>query len=247
MSGQMSIRIPSEKEIGVLTARILLYRLFSQLFRHPAQGPSLSRLKEMTGEALRAARVPAWVELGGALEALARELKGLDDSSRTQGYERALGHTATAKAPAYELEYGEEHSHRQPQELADISAFYRAFGLLLKPGVHERPDHVAIECEFLHVLTVKEAYAWDQGDEEHASVCREAARRFFSEHPGRWVPSFATRLIRVTDTGWVRAAAGALLAFFLKESQNLGIEASGPELDVRRIQETIETGCVSCP
>jgi TorA maturation chaperone TorD len=70
---------------------------------------------------------------------------------------RALfGHTAGGAVPPYETEYGNEALFQQPQELGDLMGFYQAFGLAVKSGEHERPDHISCECEFLSFLAMKE-------------------------------------------------------------------------------------------
>src|SRR3989304_5935155 len=60
--------------------------------------------------------------------------------------------------PPYETEYGRRHGVGQAQGLADIAAFYNAFGLTTSAG-GERVDHVSAELEFLAVLAPKEALA----------------------------------------------------------------------------------------
>jgi TorA maturation chaperone TorD len=71
-------------------------------------------------------------------------------------------------------------------ELADIAGFYRAFGVEITPGT-ERPDHIAVELEFMHLLAVKEVVAAGREDGgEHARICRDARATFFRDHLGRW-------------------------------------------------------------
>lgn len=57
----------------------------------------------------------------------------------------------------YETECGLPDAYRQAQEMADIAGFYRAFGFTVGGPVRERPDHAAVELEFMHVLALKEA------------------------------------------------------------------------------------------
>jgi TorA maturation chaperone TorD len=75
--------------------------------------------------------------------------------------------------------------------LADVAGFYRAFGM----GVNgERPDHVVAELEFMAFVSFAEAQARQDGDEEHAAVCRDAARTFLRDHLGRWLDAWALRV-----------------------------------------------------
>lgn len=61
--------------------------------------------------------------------------------------------------------------------VADVSAFYRAFGLDAKSG--EAPDSLMHELEFLAILCVKAALA---PNNETAEVTTDAYKKFISEH-----------------------------------------------------------------
>ena len=71
--------------------------------------------------------------------------------------------------PAYETAYA--HPFSRQRELADISGFYRAFGVQIEG---ERPDHLAVECEFASLLCTKEAIAGASGREEERVTTRRA-------------------------------------------------------------------------
>lgn len=94
----------------------------------------------------------------------------------------------------YETEYGLPNEFRQSQELADISGFYRAFGFQVGGSRRERPDHLAMELEFMHLLALKEAHATSLGNREHAAITQEAQRGFLQDHLGRWVMLFSASL-----------------------------------------------------
>ncbi|HET7377314.1 MAG TPA: molecular chaperone TorD family protein, partial [Anaerolineae bacterium] len=88
---------------------------------------------------------------------------------------------------------GLPHEFRQSQELADIAGFYRAFGFTFDGKIHERPDFLASELEFMHILTLKEARAVEAGRADQAEICIEAERKFLQDHLGRWIGLFAQR------------------------------------------------------
>ena len=79
-------------------------------------------------------------------------------------------------------------------EMADVAGFYKAFGVEVDPsGV--RADHIAAELEFMNLLAVKESVALQQeGEGEHAHVCRDASRTFLRDHLGRWVRNLSEKL-----------------------------------------------------
>jgi len=96
----------------------------------------------------------------------------------------------------YETELGLPHEFRQSQELADIAGFYRAFGFTAGGAIRERPDYLAMELEFMGLLTLKEAYAAESGNAERVEVCRRASISFLTDHLGRWIEVFAGGLSR---------------------------------------------------
>lgn len=221
------------------------YQEFSVLLKHPIDiPPHLHPLPPKGGEERNGNIFPRYqspLPFGERVR-----VRG-DFETRISRYERCFGHTAHARVPAYELEYGEEHSYRQPQQLADITAFYAAFGLRLDPLVHERADHITVECEFMHFLIYKEAYALEHDGEEKALLCRQAAYRFLSEHLGRWMPAFSARLAKQAGEGVLKDIADRALSFITEDCQRLGITTGPIDLPVRVIQHEQETHCGSCP
>src|SRR3990172_7014307 len=115
---------------------------------------------------------------------------------------------------------------RQNQDLADLMGFYQAFGLNLRDAEEsrERPDHIAVELEFLHFLCWKEAAARVDGDEEHISVCLDAERKFLGDHLGRWADLFARGLEKTAPEGFYPALAALLRAVVAQEVANLDVK-----------------------
>jgi TorA maturation chaperone TorD len=113
--------------------------------------------------------------------------------------------------------------------MSDLSAFFRAFGLVLRPGAGERPDHVACECEFLLVLARKEAHALEVGDAAMLEATRQATRAFLHDHLGRWAPGFGARLAREDRGGFYGAVGDLCSAFVARECGRVEVPA-GPDL-----------------
>lgn len=101
--------------------------------------------------------------------------------------------TFKSESPPYENEY-----HRSKgavystEEMADIAGFYRAIGM---DFAKERPDHIAAELEFMHVVTLKEAKAISSGEADKADACVSLEKKFLADHLGRWVDAFSDALI----------------------------------------------------
>jgi DMSO reductase family type II enzyme chaperone len=144
-------------------------------------------------------------------------------------FRRLFGHTARGGIPAYETEYGEDSLFQPPQEMSDLSGFYRAFGLMLRPSERERIDHISSECEFMLFLARKEAYALVQGDASMLAETRRASRLFLWHHLGRWAPAFGGRLAQGDRGGFYGTLGELLAAFVTQECARVGVPA-GPEL-----------------
>src|SRR3990172_4946219 len=136
MSAQTSITIRSERGEGdmtgsdtlLLTARAEIYRCLSLAFADPQAGiakrltcqwPVTVAALEALGIASREAAGVAGDLAGGALSDAALEI----------AHAACFGHAVSKDCPPYEAEYGQAHIFEKTQTLADISGFYRAFGL----------------------------------------------------------------------------------------------------------------------
>src|SRR3989338_9383680 len=244
----MKTVVSEPRDIKELLARSAVYRALAMVLRHPDDD---TRKWLAAREHHRLVEVMALGSSGeaGLREAARRLAAALDAASMAEwsrDYERIFGHSVQSAAPPYELEYGEEHSHRQPQELGDIASFYQAFGLRASFASHERVDHIATECEFLHYLLYKDACAVDEGSQERAEVCEAAARQFLADHLGRWGPAFCLRLLRAAEQGILGAVAEATLAWLVQDCARVGVPAGARDLPLRLPKERGDVGCAAC-
>jgi TorA maturation chaperone TorD len=130
-------------------------------------------------------------------------------------YDRLFSHRTTVLCPIYEVEYDKNRAVSQGPTLADIAGFYRAFGLEII--AHERPDHLALELEFLSVLSYKEVVAFRNNLLEQAEICRDAQRKFLEAHLGRWIKPFAEILMRESQLEFYTTLANTLKGFIESE------------------------------
>lgn len=158
-------------------------------------------------------------------------------------YERVFGLLVSAPAPPYETEYiNSKYTFQRSQHLADVAGFYRAFGLEISGESTERPDHLALELEFMAVVIGLERQGAGEGsaEGERRGICRNAQRRFVHEHLSWWVPAFARLLSRDRADGFHARAAEALTCLMPAERALLGVPApdaaAGPSL-VERPEE----------
>lgn len=162
-------------------------------------------------------------EAGGAVRRAANALSAtLGTHSGTDLVRRRsalLPPVESRDLPAYESAYCGADIFRQAQQMADVSGCYRAHGLATGGSRRERPDHIAVELEFMACLTAKEADAALHLGPDQVQQCREAQALFLSEHLGRWSPIFAGRLAERGADGPYQGVAGVLGAWIAAELQ----------------------------
>ncbi|MDR7522886.1 MAG: molecular chaperone TorD family protein [Armatimonadota bacterium] len=209
-------------------ARSLVYRFLSVALRPPEE--VLAAVDPARWQAsLEAVRTVA----GGAaaaLEAAMDACQRADPSALSDDYQRTFGHQVGMTCPLYEAQYIPGGIFPQAQCLADVAGFYRAFGVEVDEGARERPDHVSLELEFMHVLAYREAYARVHHGPGEVALLQDAQRAFLRDHLARWVPSFA-RLVAQRAGGPYRSLASALAAWVTAEAEALGA-GPVPEVDL---------------
>jgi len=229
-------------------SRGLIYRFLSAAYRYPDAGvfDSMTELKPMVQAALPVLADGTNDGSRDSFEDLWNAVETSSIADEEETYNFLFGHVVQGKCPPYELEYGEsEERLQQPHELADLSAFYRAFGLEITDGVGERHDFVSLECEFLAFLCFKEAYAEEHGDSDLALISVDAQRKFLREHLGRWAPAFTRRLERLAPRGLYRALARFSQAHIIAECRRLGVEPGSENLKLV-VQLKKPDGCQTC-
>jgi TorA maturation chaperone TorD len=166
-------------------------------------------------------------------------------------YDRIFGLLTCRECPPYETEYHPtSEAFFRTQQLADIAGFYRAFGLEPGRATSERPDHIALELEFMAFMLLKKRLALRSHDAERwerADICDNAQRLFFREHLAWWLPAFATGLLRKAGSGFYASLARILAAFVAAERGHFEVPPSRRPLQVTLIEPSEEqAGCASC-
>lgn len=234
-------------------ARAVVYRTLSMGLQAPTEG----RLRQVGARdgfravtaALRRLDRPVGRR---RLEPAAQRLAALpvpEEEAVAASYWRLFGHTTRGPICACETEYGPDNGFHQPQQLADITGYYLAFGLRPASASDARADHIACECEFMDFLNRKAALLlsngarWSHGPET-LDVTRKAARTFLRDHLGRFGRAFAARVVSDDAHGYFGALGHLLLAFVDAECARLGVEAGPVELAVR--PDSIDEAPMAC-
>ncbi len=177
------------------------------------------------------------------LEAPAPDLPMIDLPDLQASHRRTFG---AAGSLCYETEYGLPHEYRQSQELADLNGFYRAFGFSTGGAVRERPDHVAVELEFMYVLNLKEALAGKDHGPEQRALCRDAQKKFLADHLGRWIDLFARSVALQGQPPYPMVTRSAA-DFVRMDAKRLGADLSPLQLaEVRPTPFDPDFSCAGC-
>jgi TorA maturation chaperone TorD len=96
--------------------------------------------------------------------------------------------------------------------------FYAQGGFDVSEEIHELPDHVAVELEFLYALIFAQNQAQAGGDAEELSAARALHRRFTSEHLGVWIGPFAAAVESAAGTSFYRELAELTRRFVALEA-----------------------------
>ncbi len=235
-------------------ARGLIYRFVAAAYRYPDSGTrdTVRQQNRAISEALAAladssATTSATWRLRECLAGLQAASEACTDETLESDYIALFGHAVQGLCPLYEAEYSESDERlQQPHELADLSAFYRAFGLKLGKGVQERVDFLAVECEFMAFLCVKQAYAEEHRNTELAAVTVDAQRKFLHDHLGRWAPACARRIIGQSEGTFYHSLARFTLAYVIDDCQRLDVTPGSEHLKLRLPLKEADA-CLSCP
>jgi TorA maturation chaperone TorD len=204
--------------------RARLYRLLARTLRRP----DADTLARMRGEDLAETpgaleRLDAPDELRGTAAELLDALAAASPVELAREYDQSFEPWGAAACLPNET----AHAPETPQEglvrtfeLADVAGFYRAFGVEVSPA-SERPDHVAVELEFMHLLAVKQLAAEQGALAEQARICQEAASAFLRDHLGRWCPKLAAALAERAESRVYRLAGELLQGFVAFDADRL--------------------------
>jgi DMSO reductase family type II enzyme chaperone len=195
-----------------------MYEVLSLAFLYPDDG-TLERLRNATGALLRDAANADGEGPRASIGRLSGILDAIDREQAENEYVDVFGHTISTDCPPYEAEYGQAHVFQKSQTLAGLNAFYDAFGVAPNPALKERADHISVEMDFMHFLTLKEGYARANGHgADKVDLCRRAQESFLANHLGSWTEAFTQRLAAKSNgSGLYGVLAETLDAFMGSE------------------------------
>lgn len=106
--------------------------------------------------------------------------------------------------------------HEATQAVLD---FYEEGGFEVSDDFRELPDHVAIELEFLYLLTFTQNEAQEEGNAEELSASTALRRRFVGEHLAAWVDQFTVAVNSGAETAFYKELADLTRSFIRWEAE----------------------------
>jgi DMSO reductase family type II enzyme chaperone len=145
----------------------------------------------------------------------------------------------------YEADYLGRTAEHSVHVIAAIAGMYSTFGVRLADTVGERPDHIAVELDFMNFLAAKEAHASDRNQDANARLCRRAQAHFLSQHLARWGSIFARSLAEATTASFYRSICELLDRFLTAETRYFKIGRS-PLVAPQEASASEKCGCNHC-
>jgi TorA maturation chaperone TorD len=102
-----------------------------------------------------------------------------------------------------------------------VLKIYEDEGLEIDGESTERPDHVAVQLEFMYCLTQRAAREYEQGGIECCAHSVEVQREFLGELLLPWLEAFCGRIGQAAETDYYRALADCLLLFARRDMEYL--------------------------
>ena len=198
----------TDELIKLIEQRAATYGLLSRLFRVEVDQQLLDELHGM--------RFPASTGNADVDEGylrLAKHLSNTWENSLTDlavDYTRVfIGHGVDAYSAAYPFEsvYTSEKRLLMQSARDEVLALYRAAGLSKQESWKEGEDHIALELEYLQILSDRTAEALCKGDTDTATSWVRAQYNFLDVHLDSWAPLLTAEVKKFAKTDFYRGLA----------------------------------------
>jgi len=201
-----------EDKAAVAEQRSNIYALLSAIYR-----------EEMTSDLLRQIKDPRFL---GVLSGLGIDLSGdfFQKAEEEVLETMAIEYARLFIGPGKHISPHESVHHKKDNakwgqlwgdSTVKVKTFIESSGLEYKPEYKGLPDHISVELEFMHQVTLREEQAWKEKDEEGALYCMKIEKKFIEEHLSRWIPDFCEKVVQEAELPFYRAMA-ALTKNFIK-------------------------------
>ena len=208
--------------VDFMTRRARTYGLLARIFRVEVDGKFLEELRH-----LRFPTSTGNEHVDYGYRTMYNYLKGTWEDTLldlARDYARTfIGHGNNGRSAAYPFESVHTSEKRLLMQDArdEVLAIYRAN--LLKKGEewNDCEDHIALELEFMQVMSESTAKALKEGKEDEAVEMLKTQRAFVGQHLANWVPMFVSDIKYFSQTDLYIGAGELLLGFVQTEVEAL--------------------------
>ena len=208
--------------VDFMTRRARTYGLLARIFRVEVDGKFLEELRH-----LRFPTSTGNEHVDYGYRTMYNYLKGTWEDTLldlARDYARTfIGHGNNGRSAAYPFESVHTSEKRLLMQDArdEVLAIYRAN--LLKKGEewNDCEDHIALELEFMQVMSERTAKALKEGKEDEAVEMLKTQRAFVGQHLANWVPMFVSDIKYFSQTDLYIGAGELLLGFVQTEVEAL--------------------------
>ena len=185
------------------TAQVDLLRFLSACYHEPAAEFSEERLFDSVALATR----QAYPELAGLADRLKEAFAAESLQTLLVDYTRLFLGPMKALASPYSTSWLPTPAVNDEVLPSAVLAFYGEAGFDVDGELAELPDHLAIELEFLYVLTFNIQQANLVGNIQDAEATVALRTRFLAEHLRAWLVPFTAAIKENADTDFYRVLA----------------------------------------
>ena len=208
--------------VDFMTRRARTHGLLARIFRVEVDGKFLEELRH-----LRFPTSTGNEHVDYGYRTMYNYLKGTWEDTLldlARDYARTfIGHGNNGRSAAYPFESVHTSEKRLLMQDArdEVLAIYRAN--LLKKGEewNDCEDHIALELEFMQVMSERTAKALKEGKEDEAVEMLKTQRAFVGQHLANWVPMFVSDIKYFSQTDLYIGAGELLLGFVQTEVEAL--------------------------
>lgn len=202
------------------TARVDLLRFLSACYYEPTVEFSEEKLFDSIASATR----QAWPQLAGLAGELGQAFASESLQALLVDYTRLFLGPMKALASPYSASWlptpmvGDE---VLPPVILD---FYAEGGFEVDAELAELPDHVAIELEFLYLLSFNQRQAHFLGHLDDDTAATKLRARFLDQHLAAWISPFTQAVKEDAETGFYRVLADLTQGVIQRELAHVSVD-----------------------
>jgi len=185
---------------GVAGAREDLCRFLAACYYEPSTDFS----EELLFESMLAAASVIDPDLAESARKLGAEFVAQDMQTLLVDYTALFIGPSQPRAMPYASFWLTDDQSMRHEATVAVLDFYEQGGFDVSEELHELPDHIAVELEFLYLLIFAQHQAQLGGNADDLAAADALHRRFVAEHLNTWVGDFATAVKAGSGTAFYR-------------------------------------------